>query len=244
MARAQRRLEVIPAHHDERLPTREVFRWRPWPCGSCCGATTPFDYLGASVRADGAVSRGQRNRAIEDSIAQECRLLQAWVASCPHTIEEECSLRVLAEGSEHRVYFDEAHGEVRKVTLYGTYGEYYELIDGRIVQFSAAPSDYFIRMQAWQRLFSLAPEPLGLTERGQIVSRQLYAAGKRPTQEQVDEFLVAADLVPVRKECWIWKKAEPELQIETWIGDVRADNFVATSAGVVPIDIRIWQVEI
>jgi hypothetical protein len=30
--------------------------------------------------------------------------------------------------------------------------------------------------------------------------------------------------------------------MEPWIGDARADNFVATVGGIVPIDLRMWNV--
>ena len=33
---------------------------------------------------------------------------------------------------------------------------------------------------------------------------------------------------------------EAENGIETWIGDVRDENFVKTPAGLVPIDVRMW----
>ena len=45
-------------------------------------------------------------------------------------------------------------------------------------------------------------------------------------------------LFPVRQRYWLWKKAYDDF--EMWVGDARADNFVQTDAGIVPIDIRLW----
>lgn len=138
--------------------------------------------------------------------------------------------------------FDESTSEVVKITRPGIYGDYYELTDGRIHQFDNIPAEYLLRMQWWDELFSTAPNPLGLMETGQIVSRQPFIEGDPPQQEAVDRFLSEAGLVDVKKHCWLWKKVVAEAGIEIWVGDARADNFVSTNDGIVPIDIRVWGV--
>jgi hypothetical protein len=162
------------------------------------------------------------------------------VRSCPHTEAQEIILPFLKRGSEHLVLFDGPAGEVVKVTHEGIYGDYYEIVDGRMTQFDCTPKDYLERMRSWEELFSNAPNPMGLTESGQIVSRQLYIDGDPASQEAVDEFLAEAGLTPVRQNCWLWKKVETESRMEVWIGDARSDNFVSVSGEVVPIDIRVW----
>ena len=130
-----------------------------------------------------------------------------------------------------------------KVTRPGTFGDYYEVIDGRIHQFDCTPADYLNRMDAWQILFGdsgAAPVALGITVSGQIVTRQPYISGEPPTQAQVDDFLIGAQIEAVKQRCWLWKKVVPDLDLEVWIGDARADNFVSTPSGIVPIDIRLW----
>ncbi len=155
------------------------------------------------------------------------------------------SLPRLDEGSEHLVLFDAQTTEVVKVTRPGTYGDYYEIIDGRINQFDSTPREYLLRMRWWEKLFSSAPNPIGMTETGQIVSRQRFIQGDSdPLQEKVDQFLVDAGAVAVRQSCWLWKKVDSESEIEIWIGDARSDNFVLAQVGMVPIDIRIWGVPI
>lgn len=155
------------------------------------------------------------------------------------------SLPWLAKGSEHLVLFDEPASEVVKITLPGTYGDYYEIIDGKINQFDSTPTEYLLRMRWWEELFSCAPNPIGMTQSGQIVSRQRFIQGDpNPPQEAVDQFLVDAGAVAVRQHCWLWKKADHESEIEIWIGDARSDNFVLTSDGMVPIDIRVWDVPV
>jgi len=150
------------------------------------------------------------------------------------------NLPPLAEGSEHQVLFDGEASEVVKITLPGTYGDYYEIIHGRMHQFDSTPAEYLLRMRWWQKLFSTAPLPLGITRTGQILSRQQFIKGDPPEQEAVDDFLTEAGLTAVKKSCWLWTKAEDESNIEVWIGDARADNFVSATGGIIPIDIRIW----
>ena len=100
-------------------------------------------------------------------------------------------------------------------------------------------------MRWWEKLFSSAPDPIGMTPTGQIVSRQRFIQGDPdPPQEAVDRFLFDAGATAVRQHCWLWKKADLESEIEIWIGDARSDNFVLTKDGMVPIDIRVWGVSL
>jgi len=154
------------------------------------------------------------------------------------------SLPELARGSEHLVLFDDQTSEVVKITLPGTYGDYYEIIDGRINQFDSTPAEYLLRMRWWEKLFSTAPNPFGMTESGQIVSRQKFITGDPPEQEVVDQFLVKAGALAVRQRCWLWKTVDADPESEIWIGDARSDNFVSAAEGIIPIDIRIWGVPI
>lgn len=167
-----------------------------------------------------------------------------WVASCQHTGWQNTSLPRLDEGSEHLVLFDEATSEVVKITRPGIYGDYYEISEGRISQFDNTPAEYLLRMRWWDKLFSAALDPVGVSESGQIVSRQRFIRGEPPDQDAVDRFLTEAGLVPVKQSCWLWKKADDESEIEVWVGDARADNFVSAQGEIIPIDIRIWGVPI
>lgn len=222
------------------------FCWRPWPCESCSGGTTPIGFLvrcyGSSSQAPG-VPEGDRNQVIDWSKTWEAERLLEWVRSCEHTDWSDVCLPKLAEGSEHLVLFDAETSEVVKITLPGTYGDYYEIIDGKINQFDSTPEEYLLRLRLWEKLFSSAPTPLGMTESGQIVSRQRFIKGdSEPPQEEVDQFLLDAGAVAVRQNCWLWKKADGDSESEIWVGDARSDNFVLTPDGMVPIDIRIWSV--
>ena len=150
----------------------------------------------------------------------------------------------LDEGSEHLVLFDGETSEVVKITRLGTYGDYYEIVENRVSQFDSTPAEYLLRMRWWEKLFSTAPNPIGMTETGRIVSRQKFIRGDPPAQEEVDGFLTKAELVAVRQSCWLWKKVDADSQIEVWVGDARADNFVSAAGEIIPIDIRIWGVPI
>jgi len=217
-----------------------IIRWRPWPCESCRGETTPISHLDRSFGSSGEDPKGGRNEQIDWRKDSEADLLGKWVRGCRHTDWHEVSLPVLATGSEHLVFFDEPGGEVIKVTHAGIYGDYYEIVTGRMTQYDCTPAEYLLRMRWWEKLFSIAPNPIGLTEAGQIVSHQTYIDGDPASQKAVDEFLAEAGLIPVRQSCWLWKKVETESRMEVWIGDARSDNFISVSGEIVPIDIRVW----
>jgi hypothetical protein len=221
-----------------------LIRWRPWPCESCRRDATALGFLVGRIGSSAEIPSVARNEQIDWLKKWEAASLKAWVESCPHGAFTDLCLPRLAEGSEHIVLFDTATTEVVKITRLGLYGDYYEVIDGRISQFDSTPAEYLLRMRWWEKLFSAAPNPIGITDQGQIVSRQQFIRGEPPAQEAVDQFLEEAGAVAVKKSCWLWKKTPPEGQVEIWIGDARADNFVAAAGGIIPVDLRIWGVPI
>ena len=162
------------------------------------------------------------------------------MASCPHSPEFDVSLPKIEEGSEHAVFFNETEALVYKLTLPDVFGDWYYLRDGKMTQEKSTPIDYLFRMRLWDKLFRPGPEVLGVTAKGQIVSNQKFISGTYPSQESVDTFLHSAGLVPVKQEFWLWKKEYPAKEFAVWIGDARADNFVQTDQGVIPIDLRLW----
>ena len=175
--------------------------------------------------------------------ARERQWLPEWAASCPHHPEFSPELAKLSEGSEHLVYLSETGENVVKVTKPGIFGDYYFLSDGRVHQRCCTPGDYLLRMGLLKEHFGFAPEAVGVTESGQIVTMQKFVKGELPTQEEVDEFLFASGLEPVKQNCFIWKRASPDGEREYWVGDARDENFVKTANGIVPIDLRMWTVE-
>jgi len=222
-----------------------LIRWRAWPCEGCRGGTTALGFLVGSPGAGPEIPDGDRNRQIDWLKKWEAGRLLEWIRGCAHTQWTEMRLPKLAEGSEHLVLFDGETSEVVKITLPGTYGDYYEIVADRIWQFDSTPSEYLLRMRWWEKLFSTAPVPLGMTESGQIISRQKFIQGDPlPPQEMVDRFLSDAGAVAVKRSCWLWKKVEADSRVEIWIGDARADNFVSAAGEIIPIDIRIWGVPI
>lgn len=219
-------------------------RWRAWPCESCGGGSTPLGFLVRCYDSNPQVPEVGRNEEIDWFKKWESARLLEWIERCDHTTWVDMSLPEIARGSEHLVLFDDQTSEVVKITLPGTYGDYYEIIDGRIHQFDSTPAEYLLRMRWWEKLFSTAPAPFGMTESGQIISRQKFISGDPPQQEEVDQFLVDAGAVAVRQKCWLWKKVDVDPESEIWIGDARSDNFVLAEEGIIPIDIRVWGVPI
>jgi len=214
---------------------RERLCWRAWPCHECGKGLSPVSHLIGCIDSDKSV----RTDSFEVRCKKQVGWLQRWVGECPHIGEHVLSLTKVGEGSEHRVYADDARAKVYKATLRNVYGDWYFLDENNLVhQASCTPIDYLIRLHIWDKLFGSFPTALGITEAGQIVSIQDFIQGAEPTQEAVDAFLESANLTPVKKSRWLWKRDYPEISV--WVGDARCDNFVTTEAGIAPIDIRLW----
>lgn len=227
-------------HQSADTGSGEGICWRPWPCASCCGSPNPIDYLIGSYRPSEKIPDGDRNQVIEWLQNRESKALLEWVAGCSHSSWKALNLPKIGEGSEHLVFLDQPSGDVVKVTREGLYGDYYEIVDGRIHQFNCTPLEYFFRSAWWNALISLAPMPFAVSSKGQILTRQQFIKGEPPTQEKVDDFLMQSGWLPVRQECWLWKREIEGSDMDCWLGDARADNFVSLSEDIVPIDIRIW----
>jgi hypothetical protein len=112
------------------------------------------------------------------------------------------------------------------------------LVNEIIHQRNDSPRQYLMRLRLWKTLFESAPRALGVTAEGQIVSVHQFISGSAPAQEAADAFLLQAGLTPRKQRLWLWKKPYPNFEI--WVGDARADNFVQSPAGIVPIDLRLW----
>ena len=209
-------------------------RWRAWPCQECSRELSAFSLLGRRPAADFEIHGESPERIAETQVG----LLREWVESCAHRSESHLSLPQIAEGSEHIVFFREADAHVVKVTRPRTFGESYYLQEGLVHQRNCSPLDYLIRLRIWREVFDSAPLELGITTGGQIVSVQKYITGELPTQDAVDEFLLASGFSDVKRPCFLWKKAYPEFDV--WLGDARDENFVQTPLGIVPIDVRMW----
>lgn len=175
-------------------------------------------------------------------IARERAWAVEWVESCEHTAERSEALARLDEGSEHIVYLAPGGEIVVKLTKPGLYGDSYYVVDGRVHQRCCTPGDYLIRLALLEFTFGFAPNPVGMTKAGQIVTLQRFVEGEPPTLDEVEEFLVRVGFEPVKRSCWLWKKRDPSNEVEYWIGDAREDNFVKTLRGIVPIDLRMWGV--
>jgi len=223
----------------------EQVRWRPWPCSQCAAGATPVGFIAASHRANPKVSSYASALPVNEGIEYLARFerdqLLLWCVNCAHDggLRRDVVFR-LDEGSEHIVYKDTdgAVTEVVKVTHPGMYGEFYAVSKGRISQFACTPGQYLERMELLD-MFGLPTTPVGITESGQIISRQKFILGDPPSQSEVNAFMSEAGMVPVNIHCFLWKMHQED-NVEVWVGDVRDENFVKTAAGIIPIDIRMW----
>jgi hypothetical protein len=167
-------------------------------------------------------------------------LLADWVATCSHATETCKSLPKISEGSEHLVYLDAANAQVFKATKKGLFGESYYMEGGRVNQQNCSPLDYLIRLHLWKHVFGSAPESLGITSDGQIISFHEFITGTCPDQDEVNLFLEVAGFSAVRRQFWLWEKVYPKEGYCIGFGDARDENFVKSKLGIVPIDVRLW----
>jgi len=215
-------------------PSGERLFWRPWPCAECGQGISPIGFLFGCTPTSSTVN----TLSPEEIGRHESSLLLGWAQSCIHSDWKELAFRFLVSGSEHAVYLDKENATVYKVTLPGTFGEYYFLQDGKMAQEKSTPVEYLIRLHIWSKTFGVSPEALGITKDGRIVSSQPYITGETPSQEEVNSFLLQSSLEPIRQQYWLWMRPYEEFHV--WFGDARKDNFVKTPSEIVPIDLRAW----
>ena len=135
--------------------------------------------------------------------------------------------------------------DVIKRTLPGTYGDSFFLnAEGRVCQRCCTPAEYLVRLEMLEINFGFAPRFIGVTATGQIITAQRFIEGDPATQREVDEFLSHSGFEPVKQPCWLWKKCRLGDDVEYWVGDARADNFIRAQSGLLPIDLRMWGVPI
>jgi hypothetical protein len=214
----------------------EGFRWRAWPCAACGGGRSTISFLQRSIQTGAALPEDiHRPEQVAES---QSRRLVNWLEGCPHTSWRFDRFSKLAEGSEHLVYFDPERTLVWKLTRPGVFGDSYYLVNDLVHQKNDSPREYLTRLRLWKSVFQSAPVACGLTPAGQIVSTHQFIAGTLPSQDQVDKFLLEAGLTARKQRLWLWKRSYPKLDI--WVGDARADNFVESANGIVPIDLRLW----
>jgi hypothetical protein len=217
-------------------PGGEGLLWRAWPCSSCRQVVNPIRELIGSQGADSELLSGLR----EEVSKSQAAVLLRWTESCSHTTWQPFLFPEIAQGSEHAVYLEEGSSQIFKITLPGTYGDFYYLVNDKVHQEKCTPLEYLVRLHLWKKLFRVSPSTIGMTKLGNIVSKQDFITGEPPTQKEVDLFLRESGLIPVKANCFIWKKEKVYSGLEIWIGDTRDENFVKTESGIVPIDIRLW----
>ena len=214
----------------------EALRFRAWPCARCRQGLTTIGHLIRCQRADPTFRSG----SVDEKIKKEVAWLQEWVATCPHS-EKQFPVAKLTHGSEHTVYLEQQFREcVVKSTLPGLYGDKYYLKNGTVFQQACTPEEYLIRLRLWKKIFGFAPLDVGITESGQIISVETFVIGEMPSQEQVNDFMRQSGLMAVKESCWLWKKDDETRPVSFWVGDARADNFVAHEGEIIPVDLRLW----
>ncbi|HSI83095.1 MAG: hypothetical protein ACAI35_05470 [Candidatus Methylacidiphilales bacterium] len=212
----------------------ETLCWYAFATGESAQETSARNFL---------AGRHQTGSKLSESLDQitDCQIkwLRDW---CLGTLQKSVVHRV-AEGSEHIVYWDSSTNDVIKLTRVGCYGDIYYLDSaGQVNQRNCTPLEYLTRLELWDLYFpGFSLTPLGITDDGQIITRQPFIHGTEPTQEAIDIYLESVGWVPVKKRCWLWNYSHSLSGICIWLGDARKDNFVLQDGVIAPIDIRLWE---
>ena len=80
MDHAEDEKRTLPGPADHTL-----VRWRPWPCESCGGGSTPIGFLVRCFGSGPEAPEGDRNQIIDWFKKREAEQLLEWIQSCEHT---------------------------------------------------------------------------------------------------------------------------------------------------------------
>ena len=155
--------------------------------------------------------------------------------------------------SEHEVRYPSPVGRVVKKTWPGFYGQIPVWRGGRVEREPATPSQYLDRQALQNEVFGsdLRLEGVNISERpsmiigergGQpsfVVSQRFIESADarfpKPSEAQITAFLEAHGFDPLPRSYFGWlRRADGVVLL-----DARADNFILSAEGVVPIDLQM-----
>lgn len=213
------------------------------------------DQQRAFEHAAQAVAGGDRPCASDPaSFGVEIRNLEDW-ASCEGTLIPEAIVSALAlvsnSTSEHEVFYRPEDARAVKRTWAGVYGQIPVPCNGLLDRRNASPSEYLRRMACQISVFGSDLQLEGVTisskpsmiigqPSGQpsiVISQRWYERAGIATNEAIHDFLVEEGFRPVPSSYFGWYRPSDRVVIV----DAKPDNFIRTSAGLIPIDLQMAQ---
>ena len=204
--------------------------------------------------AEGIICGGSACSGDSSPFGGEIRNLEEWARSQTVLIPDEGieSLDLISNTtSEHQVFFRKSDSRAVKRTLAGVYGQIPVPENGYLGRRNAFPSEYFKRMSLQLAVFGgdirlegvtisdkpsfIIGEPVG--QPSVVISQRWYEKSGVATTEAIDDFLVQEGFRPVAASYYGWYRPVDRVVIV----DAKPDNFIQTSAGLVPIDLQMVQ---
>ena len=188
------------------------------------------------------------------SFGSEIRNLEEWARHQGTLIPDSALDRldtVSNSTSEHEVFYRPDDARAVKRTWAGVYGQIPCAADGKLDRRNASPSEYLRRMALHISVFGsdLALEGVTISSKpsmiigqpaGQpsiVISQRWYEREGLATNEAIHEMLVEEGFRPVPSSYFGWyRPADGSV-----IVDAKPDNFIKTSAGLIPIDLQMAQ---
>ena len=182
----------------------------------------------------------------------EIRNLEIWASDqallIPDTEFNDFNL-VSNSTSEHQVFLRVSDSRIIKRTLAGVFGQIPCVGENKLSRKNANPSEYLKRMALQLAVFGgdISLEGVTISDKpsmvigqpsGQpslVISQKWYEKDGSATNEAIHDFLVREGFRSVPESYFGWYRPIDRVVIV----DAKADNFIKTDAGLVPIDLQM-----
>ena len=192
-------------------------------------------------RADGAPPAHGAGATLEEWARRHGQ----WIASG----EVDRLALVSNSTSEHEVFYREIDGRAVKRTWPGFFGQVPAPEDGRLGRRNATPAEYLLRMALQLAVFRgdlrlegatasdkpsmIIGQPAG--EASLVISQRWYEKQDSPGAPDIAARLRREGFLPAPRSYYGWYRSADGVVIV----DAKPDNFVATPAGLVPLDLQM-----
>jgi len=170
----------------------------------------------------------------ESFFAQQ-RALHTWAENQDRLLDPRRYLTPARDGGlEHRIWLDEAEGNVLKVTYGGCFGRIIRNL--RTGLGPATPLEYLDRWHAHNALFGRITFFVGVVptpECPQVVIEQQALAGELPSSNQIEVFMRECGFQKLEAHPFAWKSDE----LRFMVFDARPANYVLIEDTPVPFDL-------
>ena len=238
----------------EKARAKKTVARHPGPAGAARENAAAFRaaarFLRGGEGADGPGAQGPERREREQARVAEWALAQGRLI---HDGDLEAIPLLSNSTSEHEVRYPSSDGRAVKKTWPGFYGQIPVWREGRIEREAALPAEYLDRQALQNEVFgsdlrlegvtiSARPSMIIGERSGQpsfVVSQRFIEAADprfpKPNEAQLVAFLEAHGFQPLPRSYFGWRRTRDGVVVL----DARADNFILSAEGVIPIDLQM-----